>query len=77
MGWNYVVQFIVALVVSYALRPKPETPRPSSLGDLQVPIAEEGVSIPVLFGTRDIRGPNVVWYGHFRTSPVKAKGGKK
>lgn len=77
MVWNFIIQFVITLVVSYALRPKPEAPTPSSLGDLQVPVAEEGLPIPVLFGTRDIRGPNVVWYGDFSTVAVKSKGGKK
>lgn len=75
--WWYVAVFVVALAVSYAMRPKPQAPPPAGLGDIQAPTAEEGREIPVLFGTRDIKGPNVVWYGDLRTVAIRKKGGKK
>lgn len=76
MFW-YAVVFIAAFALSYAMQPKPQNARPAGLGDFNVPTAEEGREIPVLFGTRDIRGPNVVWYGHLRTEAIRKKGGKK
>lgn len=75
--WWYIAVFIVALVVSYAMAPKPQSQPPAGLGDIKAPTAEEGREIPVLFGTRDIEGPNVVWYGHLKTVAIKKKGGKK
>ena len=75
--WWYIVVFIVALVVSYSMMPKPENAKPAGLGDVTAPTAEVGREIPVLFGERDLDGPNVVWYGHFRAVPIKTKGGKK
>lgn len=77
MVWPYVIAFVVALVVSIAMTPKPQSQPPAGLGDFKVPTAEEGREIPVVFGTRDIQGPNVVWYGHLKTVAVKKKGGKK
>lgn len=77
MAWIYAVVFIVATVAAYAMMPKPQTAKPAGLGDIQAPTAEDGREIPVLFGTRDLKGPNVVWYGDFRSVPVKKKGGKK
>lgn len=77
MAWVYAIMFIAALVLSYALMPKPQTQPPAGLGDIKAPTAEEGREIPVLFGTRDIESPNVVWYGHLRTVAIKKKGGKK
>ena len=68
---------IIRLFISYALRPKPPQPKAAGLNDFQVPTAEDGREIPVLFGTRDLSGPNVVWYGDLRTKAVKASGGKK
>ncbi len=35
------------------------------------------VTAQSLFGERDLKGPNVVWYGDFRSVPIKKKGGKK
>lgn len=75
--WWYVAVFVVALVVSYAMMPKPQSQPPAGLGDIQAPTAEEGREIPVLFGTRDIKGPNVVWYGDLRSVAIRKKGGKK
>lgn len=75
--WWYVVVFVVALVVSYAMAPKPQSRPPAGLGDIQVPTAEEGREIPVLFGTKELKGPNVVWFGDLRTEAIKKRGGKK
>lgn len=77
MAWLYALAFVVSLVVTYSMMPKPQTQPPRGLGDVKVPTAEEGREIPVLFGTRDIDGPNIVWYGDFRVLAVKKKGGKK
>lgn len=76
MFW-FIALFVVSLVVAYATMPKPQSQKPAGLGDLQVPTAEEGREIPVLFGTRDINAPNVVWYGDVNAVPIKKKGGKK
>lgn len=75
--WWYLVVYALALVVSYSMMPKPESRPPAGLGDFQVPTAEVGREIPVLFGRRKLEGPNVVWYGHLRTVAIKKKGGKK
>lgn len=75
--WSYIAVFIVSLVVSYAMMPKPQSQPPAGLGDINVPTAEEGREIPVLFGTRVLYGPNVVWYGDLRTEAIRKKGGKK
>lgn len=76
MFW-YVVIFALSLVVSFAFMPKPQTRPPAGLNEFNVPTAEVGREIPVLFGTRLISAPNVVWYGHLRTIAIKKKGGKK
>jgi hypothetical protein len=33
--------------------------------------------MPVLFGCKNMKGANVVWYGDLKTTPIKVKGGKK
>lgn len=78
MAWLYAVVFVAALVVGFTMAvPKPQSAPPAGLGDFTVPTAEDGREIPVVFGTRDIAGPNVVWYGDFMTVPVQKSGGKK
>lgn len=75
--WAYLVVAIIAAVATVALLPKPPEPQPADFDDLTAPTAEEGREIPVLFGTRDASGPNVVWYGDLKVDPYKKKGGKK
>lgn len=75
--WFLIALFVGALVLSFAFQPKIQTQKPAGLSEIQAPIAEEGVEIPVLFGTRDLNGPNVVWYGDLKTVAIKSKGGKK
>ena len=77
---NFVFQ-LVLLVVSYfvsaALAPKPPKPKPAALEDFDIPVAEQGRPVPVVFGTVQITGPNVLWYGDLRTTAITEKGGKK
>lgn len=72
--WPNVIYAIVMLALSYALRPKPPQPKPPALQDLDVPTAEQGRPIPVVFGTVRVKGPNVLWYGDLSTGKVKGKG---
>lgn len=69
--WWYVAVFIVALIVAYSMAPKPQLTPPAALEDIQVPTAEEGREIPVLFGSRLIEGANLVWYGDLRTTAIQ------
>jgi hypothetical protein len=75
--WWLVAVFVATLVLAYAFMPKPQTQKPPGMNEVQAPTAEVGREIPVLFGTRDIEGPNVVWYGDIRLVAIKSKGGKK
>lgn len=74
---NLIVSFIM-MIVSYALQaamaPKPQKPTP---GKLDTPTAQEGDSIPVVFGTVVIKQSNIIWYGDARTVAIRSKGGKK
>lgn len=75
--WFFAALFVGSLVLGLLLQPKPQNQKPAGLGDVTAPTAEEGIEIPVLFGTRDFNGPNVVWYGDLKTVAIKSKGGKK
>lgn len=77
--WQFIAGIAIALIASFALRPKPQIQPPAGLNEIKAPTAEDGREIPVLFGCRYLRGPNVVWYGNLRTTAIKAKakGGKK
>ena len=75
--WGIVslISFVVTIlstVLSMVFRPKPIPPAAAALSDFQVPTAEAGRPIPVVFGTVLIKGPNVVWYGDLNTVPIHA-----
>jgi len=65
---------IAALVVSFVImsliakRPKI---RPTAVDDFQFPTADEGTPQAVLFGDAWQKGPNVMWYGNYRTKKIE------
>lgn len=73
----YIAVLLIATFVAYALAPKPPKPKAASLEDFDIPTAEEGRPIPVVFGTVLVSGPNVLWYGDLRTKAIKSSSGKK
>lgn len=73
----YIAILLVSTYVSIALAPKPPKPKPAALSDFDIPTAEQGRPIPIVFGTVLVTGPNVIWYGDLDTKDIKQKGGKK
>ena len=74
--WPQLVFALVMLVVSYALRPKPQSPSPATTDQADIPTAEEGKPIPIIFGRVLVSGPNVTWFGALQSVEIKG-GGKK
>lgn len=52
------------------MAPDVEEQAPPTFSDLNAPTATLGREIPVVFGTKLIAGPNVVWYGDFKSVPL-------
>lgn len=75
--WQFLAAVAVSLVATFVLRPRPPSTPAPSFTDVQVPTAEDGRPMAVVFGCRVVRGPNVIDYGDFRTTPIRVKGGKK
>jgi len=73
--WLTLFWYIVVFIASELLRPKPEleNAKPAGLGDFQFPTTTEGRSVPLIWGTVQNKGPNVVWYGDLRQEPIKEK----
>lgn len=66
-----IIIFIVAIALSIALAPKPPRPKAATISDFDLPTAEEGRAVPVIFGEVDVTGPNVLWYGALGTDPIR------
>lgn len=75
--WVQIALFVASLVISYLTRPKVkfDSPKPEEIEAKA--IATAGAEIPVLFGSREITGQNIVWWGDTRTKAIKKSGGKK
>ena len=67
--------FAFFTILGELLRPKPdiEDAKPAGLGDFQFPTATEKRKVPIVWGTVQMKGPNVVWYGDLRQVPIKEK----
>jgi Putative phage tail protein len=74
MGFALFV-LIASIVIGQIFKPRISgiNIKPSSLGEFDIPTAEEGRVIPYACGTCHIKGPNVVWYGDFSVFPHKTK----
>lgn len=70
--WQVVVAIAIS-VIAYLLTPKPKPPKPEAARQLEVPTAEAGRPIPVLFGTMTIKDPNILNYGDRAVKEYKVK----
>jgi hypothetical protein len=70
MWWSIVYE-VVILALTIALAPKPPTPKAAGITDFTLPTADQGRNVPALFGTCNITGANVVWYGALEVVPIK------
>lgn len=75
MGWVELIYFIVALILSVALAPKPPDAKAAAFDDFDFPIAEEGREIPVIFGEVELKGANTLWYGSLGWVKIKKRSG--
>ena len=71
-----LVMMVVSYAISYAMQPRPER-NDAVVGNMDVPTAEAGKTIPVVFGTMLIKDSNVIDYFDPKTSEIKSEGGGK
>ena len=71
-----IIITIIAAVLAAVLVKPPSVPNlvPSALQN--IPLVEQGKPIPVVFGTRFIRQPNVMWWGNVEAETIYSDGGK-
>lgn len=65
--------WVFTAVLGELLRPKvsQSSPKPAQLSDFNAPTATEDRAIPVIWGTVEISGPNVIWYGDLFVQPIE------
>lgn len=72
----YILLTLLTAAVNYALMPKPEERKLAPPESPDLPYTDEGVEIPVVFGTVELR-PFIGWYGGVRTTKIYEKTSKK
>ena len=68
-----ILQIVLFILSMFLNKPDVQNAKPASLGDFQLPTASETRPVPILWGTRDIKGPNVIWYGDLRIVKIVTK----
>lgn len=72
MEWVvYAVVVLAAAAASYYAAQRAQRMSNATMGKIEAPTAEDGKPIPWLFGTREIAGANVEWYGDVRADPIQ------
>lgn len=71
-----IVMMVISFAISYAMQPRPER-NDAVVGSMDVPTAEAGKTIPVVFGTMLIKDSNVIDYFDPKTYPITTSGGGK
>lgn len=72
MQWILAGLVLIGLFVMARMIPKTEGAKASGIEDFTFPSAAER-PIQVVFGTRKISGPNVLWYGDLKTQEITEK----
>lgn len=76
MVWQYVAVFVISLYL-YTQIPKPKSQARPGIESIKAPTADSSRDLPVIFGTVDIRGPHVGYYGDLRTEAIRERAGGK
>jgi hypothetical protein len=75
--WFNLFILVASYVISAALAPKPQKPKPAAFDDIEFPQFEEGTPQEVIFGDVWTESWMVLGVGNYRTEAIRAKGGKK
>src|SRR3546814_222210 len=79
-GWAIVWQIVVWLVttaITSAMMKIPPGGPASGADKFKFPTASEDRAVPVIFGPRWAKGPNVVWWGNLTNRAIKQDAGRK
>lgn len=77
MTWAALAMMVASILISAALAPKPASPKPATMDDMNIAQVKEGTPQSVIFGEVWTGDQQILGYGDFRTSAVKAKQAKK
>ncbi|HXC25273.1 MAG TPA: phage tail protein [Gemmatimonadaceae bacterium] len=73
--WLLLLLFISTTAVSVILTPKPKDAKPAGSGEFNLPTADASRVVPIIYGTVQNSGPNVIWYGDFHVNAIRQSSG--
>jgi hypothetical protein len=69
-----IILFVAQIILGEIFRPKvQDSAKAATLKDFNIPTADETRSVPVVWGTALIDGPNVIWYGDLKSVKLTKK----
>lgn len=75
--WEAIALLIISTIISYALMPKQQAPKPEAFEDINFPQADEGTPQCVIFGDCWSEDWTVIAVGDYRTEEIRSDSGKK
>lgn len=60
--WQQIAISVILAVISYALQPRPKSPKPAAATEMDAPTASAGSPLPVVFGTITVKSANYLGY---------------
>lgn len=75
MIWQQLILFVVAFLLTALLAPKPkiENAKREQFDPNSFPRVSQSEPIPLLLGKREMKGPNTIWYGDFKSEEITKK----
>lgn len=75
--WEAVAMLVISFIITAAMMPKPQVPKPEAFDDIDFPQTSEGTPQAVIFGDCWSGDWVVLNVGNYRTTPIrKSSGGK-
>lgn len=69
----YLAVMVVSMIVMEMLRPQPQGPKRPGLEEFTFPTADASRKVPLIWGKPLVSGPNLTWYGDYRTKKIEKK----
>ena len=75
--WLNLAIMVASYLITAALAPKPQQPKPTAFEDIDFPLCEEGEPKTAVFGQVWTKSWMVLTVGNYRTRAIKRKSSKK
>lgn len=71
--WGWIIGIVIGIAIFLLMSPTVQHAKAARFGDFQFPRADFGAAVPVLWGRFRQNSPIMIWYGGFRSVPIKKR----